>query len=73
MLKLRRTYANFKDSFNTEIYVKQTISISRRSFLAQLRLGILLLEIETGRYTPMIKKMKLRKLLLIVLLLLLLP
>ena len=53
-----RTYVNFKDSFNTEIYVKQTISRSRRSFLAQLRLGILPLEIETGRYTPIYDKEK---------------
>ena len=47
-----RTYGDFKKSFNTEAYVKQTFSRSRRSSLAQLRLGILLLEIETGRYTP---------------------
>ena len=59
LIKLElRTYINFKDSFNTEIYVKQTISKSRRSFLAQLRLGIMPLEIETGRYTPIYDKEK---------------
>ena len=50
------TYVDFKKSFNTEAYVKQTFSRSRRSFLAQLRLGILPLEIETGRYTPIYDK-----------------
>ena len=38
--------------FSTEIHLKQTlfISRSRRSFLAQSRLGILPLKLETGRY-----------------------
>ena len=51
-----RTYVTFKHVFATETYVMQTLSRSRRSFLAQFRLGILPLEIETGRYTPIYDK-----------------
>ena len=53
-----RTCVIFKDSFNTEIYVKQNISTSRRTFLAKLRLGIMPLEIESGIHLFMIKKRK---------------
>ena len=42
-----RTYAAFKLSFSTEIYVKQTLSTSRRSFLFWLRLCVLPLELKT--------------------------
>ena len=38
--KLRTFYFNFKDSFNTEILVKHTLSRSHRSFQAQLRLSL---------------------------------
>ena len=38
--------------FGTETYVSQTLSRSRRSYLAQLRLGVMSLEIEICRYTP---------------------
>ena len=55
-----RTYSAFKHSFATELYVKQTMSRSRRSLLAQFRLGILPLEIETARYTP-ISTIKIQK------------
>ena len=42
-----RTYATFKHSFGTEIYVSQTLSRSRRSYRgAQLRLGVISLEID---------------------------
>ena len=40
--------------FNTEVYAY--FHRSRRSFLAQPRIGILPLEIETGRYTPIYDK-----------------
>ena len=46
-----RTYRTFKNMFNTEIYVKCSMSRSERSFVSQLRFGILPLGIETGRYT----------------------
>ncbi len=45
-----RTYVKFKDNFQTEEYVKFCYSRKQRSLLAQLRLGILPLHIETGRY-----------------------
>ena len=45
-----RTYTTFKQSFGTELYVSQTLSRSRRFFLAQLRLGVLPLEIEIHAY-----------------------
>ena len=51
-----RTCVNFKDSFNTYIYVKQTLFISRCSFLAQLGLEILPLEIESDVYVPIQNK-----------------
>ena len=47
-----RTYATFKHSFGTEKYVNQTLSRSRRSFLSQLRLGVLPLQIETVIFKP---------------------
>ena len=45
-----RTYITFKNTINTEDYVKQCISRRKRSLLAQFRLGILPLAIETGRF-----------------------
>ena len=40
-----------KPSFGTEEYVKINLTRPQRSILAQIRLGILPLYIETGRYT----------------------
>ena len=45
-----RTYAIFKTTFETEEYAKHCKNRKERSFMAQLRLGILPLAIETGRY-----------------------
>ena len=45
-----RTYALFKETFITEKYVQVPITRRQRSLIAQLRLGILQLKIETGRY-----------------------
>ena len=45
-----RTYIAFKTDFYTEKYVKKYICKRKRSLFAQLRVGILLFEIETGRY-----------------------
>lgn len=45
-----RTYKKFKSSHALEQYVKLNLSRSHRSFLAQLRLGILPINIETGRF-----------------------
>ena len=45
-----RTFVLFKEHFETEDYVKINCSKYKRSLLAQLRIGILPLEIETGRY-----------------------
>jgi hypothetical protein len=45
-----RFYALFKEHFYVEKYVCINLSSSERSVLAQLRLGILPLHIETGRF-----------------------
>jgi hypothetical protein len=46
-----RLYKTFKSELKTEMYVSSNISRSERSFLAQLRFGILPIHIETGRFT----------------------
>lgn len=46
-----RTYIIFKTDYETENYVKSYLSNQERSFLAQLRCGVLLLRVETGRYS----------------------
>ena len=46
-----RTYVKLKDTYGVENYVQLNLSKSQRSLLAQIRLGILPLYIETGRYT----------------------
>ena len=45
-----RTYVTFKHNFETESYVNNYMSRTHRSMLAQFRLGILPLHIETGRF-----------------------
>ena len=45
-----RTYMTFKDSINTEDYVKYCSYRKRMSLLAQLRIGILPIHVETGRF-----------------------
>ena len=45
-----RTLTTFKDSFKTEPYVSINMNRKYRSVIAQLRSGILPLEIETGRW-----------------------
>ena len=45
-----RTYVLFKTSYTTETYLKLNLVKWERSTLAQFRLGVLPLEIETGRY-----------------------
>lgn len=46
-----RTYKEFKHSYGVEQYVKSFLPKNRRSLVAQLRLSILPLRIETGRYS----------------------
>jgi hypothetical protein len=46
-----RTYVLFKEKYCTENYVKYCMSRQQRSLIAQLRLGILPIHIETGRFT----------------------
>ena len=46
-----RTYKQFKLNFNMQNYITFNMSKYQRSLMAQLRLGILPLAIETGRYT----------------------
>lgn len=46
-----RTYLLFKNELKVESYVKYYMHKRRRSLLAQFRLGILPLRIETGRYS----------------------
>ena len=45
-----RTYCKIKESFDMEKYVKLNLPKHERSILAQLRLSILPLAIETGRF-----------------------
>ncbi len=45
-----RTYVKFKENIETESYIKYCMLRRRRSLLAQLRLGILPLHLETGRF-----------------------
>ncbi len=45
-----RTYVTFKSNFGVELYVVSYMSRSERCLLAQSRVGILPLRIETGRY-----------------------
>ena len=45
-----RTYVTFNSVLQTEEYLRNNISRHERSLLAQLRLGILPLEIEVGRF-----------------------
>ena len=45
-----RTYLLIKDNYGTENYVKLNLTRSQRSLLCQLRIGILPLPIETGRF-----------------------
>ena len=45
-----RYYTQFKQDVDVEKYVKLSMTRSQRSLLAQLRMGILPLHIETGRY-----------------------
>ena len=46
-----RTYSLFKNEMKTEEYILSNIPKCKQSLLCQLRIGILPLEIETGRYT----------------------
>ena len=46
----------FKDIFEPETYIIKRMSRRRRSLMSQFRTGILLLEIETGRYLPIFYK-----------------
>ena len=50
-----RTYKTFKEHYKTEDYVKFNISRRQRSLMAQFRIGILPLHVETGRFrgTPL--------------------
>ena len=48
-----RNYALFKFSFEPEPYVCAYLSRNKRSIFAQLRMGILPLRIETGRFQNM--------------------
>ena len=45
-----RSYVMFKNIFKSESYVKMAHSKMSRSIFAQLRLGILPKEIDTGRF-----------------------
>lgn len=45
-----RTYIQLKESFQTESYVKRYLKRQQRSLCAQLRAGVLPLEVEVGRY-----------------------
>jgi hypothetical protein len=48
-----RLYKEVKTNMDAELYVKLNLTSSERSMLAQLRMGILPIRIETGRFTNM--------------------
>ncbi len=50
MMEKLRTYIKFKNVFAVEPYVLSFMSRERRSYLAQLRNGILPLQREVGRW-----------------------
>jgi hypothetical protein len=56
-----RTLVTFKNCYLTEHYVSLNLSRNQRSVLAQLRCGILPLEIETGRYSGVSEENRLCK------------
>ena len=45
-----RSYVTFKENYSTEDYVKYCLSRKKRSILAQFRIGILPIALETGRF-----------------------
>ncbi len=45
-----RTYIEYKQTFDTEEYVKYCLSRRTQSLIAQTKIGILPLHIETGRF-----------------------
>ncbi len=45
-----RTYIKFKEQIETEQYINFCVSCRKRSLLAQFRMGVLPLAIETGRF-----------------------
>ncbi len=49
-----RTYVKFKENICTEDYVKHCTSRRKRLLIAQFRIGILPLHIETGRFRDII-------------------
>ncbi len=51
MMPKLRTYIKFKNVFEVEPYVLSFMSRERRLYLAQLRNGILPLQLEVGRWT----------------------
>ena len=51
MLKPKlQTYVQIKHNYETELYVKTNLPINQRSLIAQLRMGILPLALEVGRF-----------------------
>ncbi len=46
-----RTYRTFKDDMNTAAHLNSNLPKYERSLISQLRLGVLPLRIETGRFT----------------------
>ena len=48
-----RLYIQIKNEFETEFYVKLNLTRSERSYVSQLRLGILPIMVETGRFRNM--------------------
>ena len=46
-----RLYRQIKHDINPERYVKLNLTSSQRSFMAQLRFGILPIQVETGRFS----------------------
>ena len=52
----KHIYAQFKNQYNTEKYCNLNLKRSQRSLIAKLRLGILPIRVETGRYNNTIRQ-----------------
>ena len=51
-----KTYITFKKHYGLENYLTCNLSRSKRSILAQFRLGILPLKVETGRFSNTVRE-----------------
>ena len=51
-----RTYVKLDDFFSSKQFIHKPLTFIQRKFLAKLRLGVLPIRIETGRYHPRLEE-----------------